>query len=49
MTPDLYESVMETLVLASDPEAMAVLRESIKDLAHGRTLSHDEVVKRLGL
>jgi antitoxin YefM len=46
---ELYESIVETLDVMSDPALVSDLRESIEDLNHGRTLSHDEVKKRLGL
>jgi antitoxin YefM len=48
MTWDLYESIVETLDVLSDPEMAAALRESLEDLTHGRLVSHEEAGKRLG-
>ncbi len=49
MPPDLYESIVETLDILSDPDATAALRESIEDLKRGRLVDHAEVGRRLGL
>src|SRR5437867_1980337 len=46
---DLYESIVETLDVASDPELMSALRASIEDLKHGRLVSHAEARERLGV
>jgi PHD/YefM family antitoxin component YafN of YafNO toxin-antitoxin module len=46
---DLYESIIETLEVLSEPDLMAALRTSIEDIEHGRLLSHDEVAARLKL
>jgi hypothetical protein len=43
------ESRREPAELLADPEAMADLRASLEDLRAGRTLSHEEVGRRLGL
>jgi prevent-host-death family protein len=32
----LYDSLVETLAIMSDPEALKMLREGIKDIAEGR-------------
>lgn len=45
----LYESIIETLDILGDPEAMAALRASIEDLKRGRLVDHEEVGRRLGL
>lgn len=46
---DLYESIIETLEVLSEPDLVAALRSSIEDIEHGRLLSHDEVAARLRL
>jgi len=46
---EFYESLVETLEVLSEPELVAELRESIKDIERGRLLSHKEVGARLGL
>lgn len=48
MTWDLYESIVETLDVLSDPEMAVALRESLEDLTHGRLVNHEEAGKRLG-
>jgi PHD/YefM family antitoxin component YafN of YafNO toxin-antitoxin module len=49
MPSDLFESIVETLDILGDPDAMADLRESIEDIKHGRLIDHEEVGRRLGL
>lgn len=46
---ELYESIVETLDVLSEPELVAALRDSVEDIKHGRLLSHEEVGRRLGL
>jgi antitoxin YefM len=46
---DLYESLVETLEILSDPEMASSLRESLEDIKNGRLVSHEEARKRLGL
>jgi antitoxin YefM len=46
---DLYESIIETLDILSDPETATALRNSIEDMRHGRLIDHDEVGRRLRL
>jgi prevent-host-death family protein len=46
---ELYESIIETLEVLSEPDLVAALRASIKDIERGRLLSHKEVGGRLGL
>ena len=46
---ELYESVVETIEVLSDPEMNAALRSSLDDLARGRVVSHEEARKRLKL
>ena len=45
---ELYESIMETLEVMSDPELMASFREGVKDIEEGRVQPLDEVLKELG-
>jgi antitoxin YefM len=46
---ELYESLVETLEVLSDPETASALRESLDDLKRGRVVSHAETRKRLGV
>ncbi len=46
---ELYESLVETLEILDDPDLMAVLRASLKDVEQGRLLSHEEAKRRLGV
>jgi prevent-host-death family protein len=46
---DLYESIVETLDVLSDPDMASALRKSIEDLKRGRLVEHEEVRQRLGL
>jgi PHD/YefM family antitoxin component YafN of YafNO toxin-antitoxin module len=44
---ELYESLIETLEVLSDPEATAALRSSLEDIRKGRLISHEAARKRL--
>jgi antitoxin YefM len=44
----LYESIMETLEVMSDPELMEAFREGVKDMEEGRVQPLNEVLKELG-
>lgn len=46
---ELYESIMETMEIMGDPEAIKALRESIRDLQAGRIVSLDEVRREIDL
>ena len=46
---ELYESIVETLEVLSDPAATAALHASLEDIRKGRVISHEEARKRLGL
>jgi PHD/YefM family antitoxin component YafN of YafNO toxin-antitoxin module len=46
---DLYESIIETLDILSEPELVTALRESIEELENGDLLTQDEVRARIGL
>jgi antitoxin YefM len=46
---ELYECIVETLEVLSDPTLTTALRASLEDVRRGRVLSHDRARKRLGL
>ena len=46
---ELYESIIETLEVMGDPELMAALRQSIRDIEEGRTYSMEEIEREFGL
>jgi antitoxin YefM len=45
---ELYESIIETLDVLSDPDTTAALRSSLEDIRKGRLVSHEAARKRLG-
>jgi PHD/YefM family antitoxin component YafN of YafNO toxin-antitoxin module len=45
----LYEAITETLEILGDAEQTALLRQSIEDLAAGRTRAWDDIKAELGL
>ena len=45
---ELYESLVETLDVLSDPEMTAALRSSLEDIRKGRLVSHEVARTRLG-
>jgi PHD/YefM family antitoxin component YafN of YafNO toxin-antitoxin module len=49
MSVELYDSIVETLDVLSDPEAAEGLRDSLADIEAGRIHSLDEVARRLHL
>ena len=49
MSWNLYESLVETMEVMADENAMRALRKSIRDVKEGRTYTTREVEKRLGL
>jgi prevent-host-death family protein len=49
MSWELYEGLMETLEVLSDPELMKHLRAGIEDIKAGRTHSLSDAYERLGL
>jgi len=49
LSADLYEAIIETLDLLSDPDAAEALRGSLADIQAGRVHSLDDVAARLGL
>lgn len=44
-----YDALIETLEILSDPELMATLRQSIRELKAGKTIPWAEAKKKLGL
>ena len=49
MSSELYDTLVETLEVMSDPSAVEALRKSLADVEAGRLHSLDEVAARLGL
>jgi len=45
---DLYESLVETLEVLSDPDTTAALRASVEDIRRGRLVTHEAARRRLG-
>lgn len=46
---DLYESVVETMEIMSDPELMAAFRQGVKEMEEGQAIPWEQVKKELGL
>jgi antitoxin YefM len=46
ISPDEYESLLETVEILNDSEALDALAESERDVAAGRLVSLDEVRRR---
>lgn len=49
MSAELYDSIVETLDVMSDPDAAEALRDSLADIEAGHVHSLDEVARRLHL
>lgn len=49
MSAELYDTIVETLEVMSDPESVEALRGSLADIEGGRVHSLDEVARRLHL
>ena len=49
MSWELYEGLLETLEIMSDPKLMNNLRKGLDDVKAGRTYSLSEAYERLGL
>lgn len=45
---ELYESILETLEVLSDPDTTAALQSSLEDIRKGRLVGHEAARKRLG-
>ena len=48
MTWELYEGLLETIEVLSDPDLMIHLKESIKDVDSGKLYSISQAYERLG-
>ena len=48
MSWDLYETITETLEIMSDPVLMAAIRQSIKEIEAGQTISWEQAKQELG-
>lgn len=46
---DLYESVIETMEIMSDPELMAAFRQGVKEMQEGKAIPLEEFKRELGL
>lgn len=46
---ELYETVMETMEVLSDPEQVQLLRQSLSEMRQGRALPWGKARKRLGV
>ncbi len=49
MSAELYDTLVETLDVVSDPPMLDALRRSLRDIEAGRVHTLDEVADRLGL
>lgn len=49
MSAEEFESWQETLEIMADPEAVAALKEGLRDIKAGRVRPLEEVLKRLGV
>lgn len=49
MSSELYDTLVETLEVMSDPNAVEALRKSLADIEAGRVHTLDDVATRLGL
>ena len=49
MSSELYDTLVETLDVMSDPAAAEALRKSLEDIGRGRLRTLDDVTARLGL
>jgi prevent-host-death family protein len=49
MSAELYDTIVDTLDVLSDPASVQALRKSLRDIESGRVHTLDEVASRLGL
>lgn len=49
MSWDLFQSIMETMEIMADPDLMAQLKDSVKDIQEGRTRPLTEFAAELGI
>ena len=47
MSYELYDSIIETLEIISDPEMMSAMRQSIEEIKEGKTVPWEKVKKEL--
>jgi antitoxin YefM len=45
---DLYESVVETMEIMSDPELMAAFRQGVKEMEEGKAIPLEQFKRELG-
>src|SRR3982074_2883596 len=45
---DLYESVIETMEIMSDPELMAAFRQGVKEMQEGKAVPLEQFKRELG-
>jgi antitoxin YefM len=45
---DLYESVVETMEIMSDPEMMAAFRQGVKEMEEGKAIPLEQFKRELG-
>ena len=46
---NLYESVVETMEIMSDPEMMAAFRQGVKEIQEGKAIPWEQVKRELGI
>jgi hypothetical protein len=46
---DLYESVIETMEIMSDPELMKAFRQGVKEMQEGKAIPLEQFKRELGL
>lgn len=49
MTWELYESLIETLEIMSDPEAMAAFHQGVKEMKEGKIIPLEQIKAEFGL
>jgi len=45
---DLYESIMETMEILSDPEMLAAFRQGVREMNEGKGIPWEKAKRRLG-
>jgi PHD/YefM family antitoxin component YafN of YafNO toxin-antitoxin module len=49
VSPEYLSSLLETLEVLADPDAVAMLQQSLADIEAGRLHDHDELLEEYGL
>ena len=49
MSWEMFESLVDTIEILSDPELMSQIKESEKAISEGRTVPFSEVMAELGI